>query len=43
MTPAIQVSVVIPALNAARFIGRALDSVATQGVDGVEVLVVDNG
>jgi glycosyltransferase involved in cell wall biosynthesis len=38
-----QASVVIPALNAARFIARALDSVAAQGVDGVEALVVDNG
>ncbi len=37
------VSVIIPAYNAARFIGEALDSVRAQSVREVEVLVVDDG
>ena len=37
------VSVVIPAHNAAPFIGEALDSVFAQGIYGLEVVVVDDG
>jgi glycosyltransferase involved in cell wall biosynthesis len=38
-----QVSIIIPALNAERFIGRALRSVIGQSyVDGFEVIVVDD-
>lgn len=40
----IEVSVVIPALNAVRTIGEQLDALASQVVDvGWEVLVIDNG
>ncbi len=38
-----RVSVVIPAHNAERFLGEALDSVFTQGLDDPEVVVVDDG
>jgi glycosyltransferase involved in cell wall biosynthesis len=38
-----QVSVVIPAFNRAHVIGDAIDSVFRQGVDGVQVIVVDDG
>lgn len=38
-----QVSVVIPLYNKADHIGRALDSVFEQGVDDLEVIVVDDG
>jgi Glycosyl transferase family 2 len=41
--PAVPVSVVIPAHNAARFIGEALDSVQAQTVRPTEVIVVDDG
>ena len=37
------VSVIIPAHNAERFLGEALDSVFAQGCDGLEVIVVDDG
>ena len=37
------VTVVMPALNAARTIGRSLDSVRAQGRNDVEVVVVDGG
>jgi glycosyltransferase involved in cell wall biosynthesis len=38
-----QVSVVMPCLNAARFIERALDSIDEQTIKDYEVLVIDNG
>ncbi len=38
-----RVSVVIPARNAGRFLGEALDSVFAQGLDAPEVVVVDDG
>lgn len=38
-----EVSVVIPAYNRANTIGRALDSVLSQSVRDIEVLVVDDG
>ncbi len=41
--PDVPVSVVIPAHNAARFIGEALDSVHAQTVRPIEVIVVDDG
>jgi glycosyltransferase involved in cell wall biosynthesis len=37
------VSVVMPAFNAARYIGRAIDSVRRQTVHDLELLVVDDG
>jgi glycosyltransferase involved in cell wall biosynthesis len=37
------VSVIIPCFNAARWIGETLGSVTSQGVDGVEIIVVDDG
>jgi len=37
------VSVVIPAFNAKRFVGAAIDSVLAQSVSGAEVIVVDDG
>ena len=40
--PAVNVSVVIPAYKSERTIAAALDSVAAQAVDGVEVIVVDD-
>jgi len=36
-------SVIIPCYNAARWIGETLESVATQGVLGLEIIVVDDG
>ena len=39
----VRVSVIIPARNAARFLKEGLDSVFAQGVDGLEVIVVDDG
>jgi GT2 family glycosyltransferase len=36
-------SVVVPAYNYARFLDAALSSVAAQGVDGLEVIVIDDG
>ncbi len=37
------VSVIIPTYNAPQYLNRALESVATQTRDGVEVIVVDDG
>ncbi len=37
------ISVIIPAWDAARHLGAALDSVRAQGLDGLEVIVVDDG
>ncbi|MBT8404130.1 MAG: glycosyltransferase, partial [Gemmatimonadetes bacterium] len=37
------VTCVIPVYNGARYLGEALDSVLDQGVDGLEVVVVDAG
>lgn len=39
----VQVSVVIPARNAARFIAATLDSLQAQTVDGFEAIVIDDG
>jgi len=39
----VPVSVVIPALNAARFIGEAIESVQAQTLKTSEIIVVDNG
>jgi glycosyltransferase involved in cell wall biosynthesis len=39
----VSVSVVIPAYNAAKYVGDAIDSVLRQGVPGLEVIVVDDG
>src|SRR6266540_3310167 len=38
-----RVSVVVPAFNHARYIGEALRSVFAQEVDGLEIIVVDDG
>jgi len=38
-----RVSVIIPAYNAARWLGETLESVHAQGVEGVETIVVDDG
>lgn len=37
------VSVIVPTFNRARYLPDALDSIAQQGVDGVETLVIDDG
>jgi glycosyltransferase involved in cell wall biosynthesis len=37
------VSVIIPVFNRADLIGRAVESVRSQGVDDIEILVVDDG
>jgi len=42
-TPDLSVSVIIPAYEAIKTIGRALDSVATQSVLPNEVIVIDDG
>ncbi len=39
----LMVSVVIPVLNRAKFIGTAIESVLNQDFDSYEILVVDNG
>jgi glycosyltransferase involved in cell wall biosynthesis len=41
--PVAPISVVIPALNAERFIGEALESVHAQTLNVSEIIVVDNG
>lgn len=41
--PVAPISVVIPALNAERFIGEAIESVHSQTVNVSEIIVVDNG
>jgi len=38
-----EVSVIIPCFNAERWIRQALQSVATQGLDNVETIVIDDG
>lgn len=38
-----RISVVIPTYDRARVLGRALDSVFAQGIDDLEVIVVDDG
>lgn len=38
-----RISVIIPAFNAERYLGEALDSVFAQGIEDLEVLVVDDG
>jgi glycosyltransferase involved in cell wall biosynthesis len=38
-----RISVIIPAFNAERFLGEALDSVFAQGIEDPEVVVVDAG
>jgi glycosyltransferase involved in cell wall biosynthesis len=43
MTTSTRVSVVLPAFNHARYIGEALDSVVVQNVDGLEIIVIDDG
>ena len=41
--PVAPISVVIPALNAERFIGEAIESVHAQTLNVAEIIVVDNG
>ena len=43
MTSPIQLSICIPTLNRARFIGETLDSITPQLTDSVEVVIVDGG
>ena len=38
-----QLSVIIPCFNYERFVGRAIESVVSQGRDDVELIVVDDG
>src|SRR5918912_1452809 len=38
-----RISVVVPSLNQARFLGEALDSVLSQGYPGLELIVMDGG
>lgn len=38
-----RISVIIPAHNAASFLGEALDSVLAQGLEDLEIVVVDDG
>jgi glycosyltransferase involved in cell wall biosynthesis len=38
-----RISVIIPTFNRGRFVGAAVDSVLLQGVDDVEIIVVDDG
>jgi glycosyltransferase involved in cell wall biosynthesis len=39
----IQISIVLPVLNRAGLIARAIKSVVDEGADGLEVIVVDGG
>src|SRR5687767_760646 len=43
MTALTRVSVVVPAFNHAPYVGEALDSVLVQAVDGLEIIVIDDG
>jgi glycosyltransferase involved in cell wall biosynthesis len=43
MTNATSISVVIPAYNAAGFVGNAIESVLAQSLQPIEILVVDDG
>ena len=43
MTSLTRVSVVLPAFNHAQYIGEALNSVFVQNVDGLEIIVIDDG
>jgi glycosyltransferase involved in cell wall biosynthesis len=43
MSESLPISVVIPALNAERFIGEAIESVHAQTLNVSEIIVVDNG
>jgi abequosyltransferase len=43
MTSQVQLSICIPTLNRARFIGETLDSIKAQLRDNVEVVIVDGG
>jgi len=38
-----RVSVVVPVLNGERYLGAALESIASQGCEGLETIVVDDG
>jgi len=42
-TPPVLISVIIPTFNRAEFLPEAVESALTQGVDRLEVLVVDDG
>jgi len=43
MSETVPISVIIPALNAERFIGEAIESVLAQTLNVSEIIVVDNG
>ncbi len=43
MAPAPRVSAVVPAFNAARYIGGAIDSLRSQTLADIEIIVVDDG
>lgn len=36
-------SIVIPVYNAGKYIKRAIDSIINQNINGVEIIVVDDG
>ena len=38
-----KVSVIIPAFNSAKFLGKAIDSVLNQTYEGYEIIVIDDG
>ena len=37
------ISVVVPSFNQGQFIGATIDSILAQGIDGIEILVMDGG
>lgn len=43
MTTQPLVSIIIPALNAERFIAEAIESILAQGVEPIEIVVIDDG